>query len=452
MLINNRNKFIIILLITLFFQGCFNDKEEKESDVINENPLISEAEVMKRADLYYYMKKNYLWNNTIPEELEIGHYKDLTEEFYDLLYSTKKGGYDKWSFIMDEAGFQRFSNNQFIGMGISFVWDENENLIVKKVYKNSPCDRKGLKRSDVIIEINGYKIENNKTYIEENQTEIFGENTVGNQFKLLAKDREGNIKVIEGEKELINDKAVENLKFFDINNKKTAYFIFGNFLKNSDTELREAFEIIKKEGAEELIVDLRYNGGGYLNIFAEFAGLILGKKYENKLLARLIFNNNTTEDYYSFNYENSLNIERVFFITTKGTASASEYLINGLKPFIDVKLIGSDTHGKPVGMNIAYFYEYYIAPINFKGVNFLNQFDGYEFKDENEKYIFDGITADCYVEDDFNHELGDENEACLKETINYIKNEKFSQKTLKRMDRKYIEFYTTGYRSWINGF
>jgi hypothetical protein len=110
---------------------------------------------------------------------------------------------------------------------------------------------------------------------------------------------------------------------------------------------------------------------------------------------------------------NNLGIKRVFFITSPETASASEALINSLEAIMEVKLIGSKTHGKPFGFFAIPIGDNYIFPIAFKNVNA----DGYGD-------YYDGLPVDIKVEDDLTHDFGDAEESCLKTVLHFIKTDR----------------------------
>jgi C-terminal processing protease CtpA/Prc len=106
----------------------------------------------------------------------------------------------------------------------------------------------------------------------------------------------------------------------------------------------------------------------------------------------------------------TLNLARLFVITTRGSASASELLINSLRPHLPVVVIGDDTYGKPVGQYGFTFCDKVLAPVAFKLVNSEGQGD-----------FFDGIPPDCRAADDIDHELGSAEEASLSEALNFVR-------------------------------
>jgi carboxyl-terminal processing protease len=140
-----------------------------------------------------------------------------------------------------------------------------------------------------------------------------------------------------------------------------------------------------------------------------------------------------------------LNLDRVIVITSEQTCSASELVINCLKPFIDVVLVGSNTCGKPVGMIGYDLFDKHISPIEFKTVNADGEGD-----------YFDGIPPTCDSEDDLMKQFGDEEESSLAEALNYVRNgsctsDSLAAKTVK-VKRPRKEVPMRGFRKEIGAF
>jgi C-terminal processing protease CtpA/Prc len=197
------------------------------------------------------------------------------------------------------------------------------------------------------------------------------------------------------------------------------HIVFESFILPSENELATAFAYFKSMGATKLILDLRYNGGGYLYIAQELASYVVGNSLSGTLFAKLSYNNkmqsaNTTYPFISTN--SPMNLSGVVVITTRMTASASEAVMNGLKPHITVVSVGDTTDGKPVGMNgWPCGQKYWFWPITFKLVNSANQGE-----------YFDGIAPDKIATDDITRDFSDKNEKCLKEAILYLETGSFS--------------------------
>jgi C-terminal processing protease CtpA/Prc len=203
----------------------------------------------------------------------------------------------------------------------------------------------------------------------------------------------------------------------------TGHLVFDQFITPSNQELQDAFTYFSQNNIKDLIVDLRYNGGGNLNVLANMASYVAGAAQFNKPFLTLTFNDKNTSSNGTYTFSSvsaPLSLSKVIVITTRGTASASEDFINGLKPVLDIRTIGDTTNGKPVGMlGFPYQTSYMFFPITFSLVNSAGQGDFYQ-----------GFAPDKYVPDDITHDWYDRNEACLKEAIYYLENRRVSAKGL----------------------
>jgi hypothetical protein len=160
------------------------------------------------------------------------------------------------------------------------------------------------------------------------------------------------------------------------------------------------------------VVDLRYNSGGLLSVMEVLSNLIGGEITQNQIMYSLEYNANNTSRNESrpfSNLNNSADLPRVVIITTGSTASASEMVINALRPFIEVALIGDTTFGKPVGQLGFVFCEKILRPVSFRTVNAVGDTD-----------FFDGFPPDCAAADDIDTALGDPAEASFAEALTYL--------------------------------
>ncbi len=141
------------------------------------------------------------------------------------------------------------------------------------------------------------------------------------------------------------------------------------------------FTKFASENITELVVDLRYNGGGYVNLQQKLANFIVKSSANGSNMMTEQFNSKHITSNVTTKFEKlgGLNISDVYFIVSDNTASASELLINNLKPYMNVKLVGENTYGKPVGFFPIPVSDWYIFPVSFRSVNGLgegNYFDG----------------------------------------------------------------------------
>ena len=187
---------------------------------------------------------------------------------------------------------------------------------------------------------------------------------------------------------------------------------------------------LKHENVKDLILDLRYNGGGILDVASDLASYIAGNAHFNTPFVSISYNDKKTAYDTTFNFNSilyPLNLTRLVVITTRSSASASEEVINGIKPYVTVTTIGDTTNGKPTGEDTwQYANTYIFAPITFEVVNSLSQGGFYA-----------GFAPAKYVTDDITHDFSDRNEPCLKEAIYFLENGKFRQKALTFTNRQF---------------
>jgi hypothetical protein len=232
---------------------------------------------------------------------------------------------------------------------------------------------------------------------------------------------------------------------YTVGAKKVGYIVFNSFTTNASTKLDEVFSTFSSAGISEVIVDLRYNGGGSVstaetltNLIAPVAqtGNVMYTTYWTKTmqdgLATILKNQKFYAEgrdgvrrlysYFDYDYKptedagnvtrfekrGSANINKAYFIVTGSTASASELVINNLKPVMDVKLIGSKTYGKPVG-----FFAITIDKLDM----YIPQFETKNSK--NEGGYFDGMAVDKTDFDDVSKNFGDPTERLLANALSY---------------------------------
>lgn len=295
--------------------------------------------------------------------------------FENLLFDSENT--DRFSWFIDNyekqgASFRGINDSYGFEFGLAKLCSECNEVIgyVTYVVPNSPASDSNMKRGDMFYKFDGvelnldnYRIVNN--YYDDKITSISLEfNSIENSVILPS-----NVEV-----NLIIRKVVENPVFYSdiITNDagtKIGYLVYNGFKYTFHEELNNVFGNFKSEGIQELVLDLRYNGGGNLITTAYLASMIYGAASENEVFAKVIYNSKHSDKsgYYPFfnrctiydkdgkPFDNQININRLnsitqlYVITSHSTASASEMIINGLKPFMPVKVIGTTTYGKNVG-------------------------------------------------------------------------------------------------------
>lgn len=373
----NKLYFFLLMSLLSFLISCGDEiqKEEKKPTAQTKKDEVNDF-IWSALNSWYYWQKDVpnLADNRFSdtEYLKfINSTKDHEGFFYNLLY--RYGEEDRFSWVVDDVEklMASFSGKQAAtGLEYSLTSIENGNRIlglVNYIIPNSPADKAGLKRGDVFFKINGELLtqRNYRKLTEDNFTI-----TVAQNFKIKNRvftyDDE-KIFHIKGEE--LQENPIHYSKIFKINGKKIAYLVFNAFQANYNDELNEKFGEFKAEGVTDLILDLRYNGGGSVNTALALGQMITGQ-FANRKYITLNYNDkhkasNSTgylnKEIGLFEFEdgemkskgkelaNSLHLNRVYVLTSHATASASELTITSLKPYIDVVQIGQKTYGKFVG-------------------------------------------------------------------------------------------------------
>jgi len=392
--------YILLIILPIFFTSC------KKDDITPVQNTTANAEA--RDALYDLMNEWYFWYKNIPA-LTLTDYKDP----YELLDATRYKTIDRWSFVADYAAFMASMQGSFVGHGIRLGLDASNKARIVSIYNNAPMYPYKVRRGWIIKKINGVDLA--PILIAGDATaynNLLGPSTAGHQNTFLFTTNRGNDTTITTTKAGFTVNSVTYYDTLVLKSGTTGYLVFDEFIEPSSNELKTAFAFFKANNVNDLILDLRYNSGGILSVATELATYISGKTLTD-VLVKSTFNdkkssNNSTT--YFTTVTSPLNLTRLAVITTRETASASEVVINGLKPYMTVVTIGDTTNGKPTGMNVwTYSTRFVYAPVTFKLVNSSDFGDFYA-----------GFAPAKYVSDDITHDWGDRNEFCLKEAIHYM--------------------------------
>ncbi|MFK5959079.1 MAG: S41 family peptidase [Lutibacter sp.] len=361
---------LIYLIFSIVFISC-----TKNNDI----------EVPQNIEIQDFVWKGmnswYNWQSGVPNLADsknddtnayfsyLNSYSNPDSLFESLLYNP--GTTDRFSWFIDNYEVQ---NNAFQGISTSFGFrlqavttNGSGNIIiyVRYVAPNSPASNSGIQRGDIINALNG-SVLNESNY--NNVIKGFNNETITLSFvsesnDILTPIEDKTITAIELSEDPVHFKTVFN----NIDGGKVGYLVYNSFRSSYNDELNAAFSYFQSEGIDELILDLRLNGGGAVLTATYLASMIYNNANEN-VFAELKFNSkhsnedgfyyfDNTLDVYNSNGDNigqeSINrltsINQLYVLTSSSTASASEMIINGLKPFIPVKVVGTTTYGKNVG-------------------------------------------------------------------------------------------------------
>ncbi len=392
-----KSRLLSLILLGVLFLGVSCSKE----DVILEIEL--EEEENSKTYIYDIFQDWYFWLDELPE-LDPNNYTTNESLVNALMYNEL----DRWSFVTSLDAYRAlFEQAQTKGFGVGMAITPDQKLMVRFTYKQSPMGLNDVDRGWEFIEINDVPLQN----IPDLGAAFDTDSEV--KFTFVTTENDTVFRSMARTDYQMN--TVLHWSVLEAGGKKVGYLVFESFLAPSEAELNEVFTDFQSEGIDELIVDLRYNGGGSLGIAFLLEELVGGSDIEDLLLGRMIYNKNHTDDNINFGTKGnklSVDVDRLFFITTDASASASEMVINGMFPYKEVVTIGTTTAGKPVGMSVFESEEYDIAlaPVTFKLLNANDQGD-----------YFDGIPADYEVTDDVFHGWGNPEEACLKAALDIIR-------------------------------
>ncbi|MEQ9442240.1 MAG: S41 family peptidase [Cyclobacteriaceae bacterium] len=398
-MIKLKSYWMIVLIMAGALWSC---QEDEELNVPNEE----EKALMEFTD--QVMQEWYLWNDELPE-VNLADYASADE-----LLDALRNPLDRWSYIEEEETYDNFFNNaQYEGYGFRMEFDEEEKLRVAFTYRDSPFGELGVDRSWTINKINGKTIP--AILASQSVTQEISNPT--NTFELI--DDQGNIITKTLTKATIGINTVLHHQIFEVDGTKVGYLVFNSFLATSIDELRPVFQEFQQAGIQELILDLRYNGGGRVNVAEYMAANIVGSQGSGRNFIEYIYNEDKAaaqnESVPFETADSPLSLDRLITITSGNTASASELVINGLRPFMEVVVIGDNTHGKPVGSRPFRSEGYALNPIIFKIAN-----------DDGEGEYYQGFPADSYISDDLGHKFGDPEESRLKEALYFLETGLFS--------------------------
>jgi len=406
---------LLTIVIITFFSSC------KKDPVLPDNTL---TPVMARDSLYYIMKDWYYWFDKPECESVTPTNKETYKDPYELLEAARYKEYDRWSFVADYDEFIAEMQGEFVGFGFRIGVDNLNKARIAMVYNKSSLYANGVRRGWIIKTISG--IDPAPLLIAHNSaaySDLVGPPTAGITKVFVFTKPDGTDVTITATKSSFTVNTVMLYDTLMLSSGITGHLVFDSFITPSSAELVTAFTYFKSMGIKDLILDLRYNTGGYLNIAQTLASYIAGDAVQGKVFAKLQYNTKRQDYNTIFQFKTtpySMGLPRLVVITTRSTASASEAVMNGLKPFVTVVSIGDTTNGKPTGMNgWDIGKKYYMWPITFKMVNSQNQGE-----------YFEGIFPAKLAPDDITHDFDDRNEACLKEAIYYLTNGAISKASL----------------------
>jgi carboxyl-terminal processing protease len=367
MILMKKNSLLLLLGIFTFLLSC------REKNIIPDgNPVDSEV----NSWIYDNMKTWYFWNDKLPGS------PDFTPKpqsfFQSILYkydATLRPDGDRFSWLQESADELKASlSGETTSPGLEFKLiryaSGGDDLfgIVTYAIKGSPAEKAGFKRGDFFTQVNGQKL------TISNYNALLYTGTTPKVFTMGELDADKKVVSSATTRTVATTVIQANPVYFDTiyvkGDKRVGYLVYHQFIPgpngtNSNTydqELEKVFANFKSKNVNELVIDFRYNRGGYVSSATQIASLIGKGTSDKDVFYYKEYNSTVTsdlekqygKDYFHDNFLNKTqnlggNLNRVYFLTSTSTASASELVINGLKPFMPLFLIGGKTTGKNVG-------------------------------------------------------------------------------------------------------
>ncbi|NOW95263.1 S41 family peptidase [Mucilaginibacter sp. SG564] len=436
---------------------------------------------LTQDSIYMIAQEDYYWNNSLPSyndfnprkytrqstdllnySDEIDHYTQLSANPADhnlpYEYDPFNPGSSKYSFI-DDGTINGELNAVKGDFGFNYFYTYANVIRVSLVYPGSPAASAGLQRSDQIIGINGQT--GNSIYITNLKDPAndagykFVSNAVNNGSTITLQIRKANgtekTVTINAKSYTVNPVVYTNT--YALKGGKTAgYMVFNSFVtldKNPDVQARldSVFNAFASKNVTDLIVDLRYNGGGDVDMSIYLTNLIAPSSATGSVMNTTYWTANMQNDKYpiiqkklgpfptgyfkptnaaqieKFAKKGPLNINRVFFLVTGNTASASELTINNLRPKMNVQLVGDTTFGKPVGfLSDLKVNGYYFYTPEFETKNSNNEGGYYTGMPPVGSLSGGGTFQGKRILENIQNDFGDTNETLLAQAIGYIEN------------------------------
>jgi carboxyl-terminal processing protease len=474
-MIRDFSKAVMLFFLAITILSCKKDKVE--SDV--PTPTTNRSELTKDS-IFLYAKEVYLWNTKLPSYavFKPRNYNSSSNQWDNfneiLLRITKYSGYEnvagypnepKFSYIDDlvasgqiafksssKASVNLNGDGNDTGLNFGFLGTEQDyDIVVRYISPGSfAASQNQIKRGDIILTINGVsygsdfnnEISRIENALEQNIVTVTGrKGETGTPFSLTL-----------NKTSYVSSPVLKDSVYTE-GSKIIGYLAYARFSDevNSVAALNSVFQKFANKGVTDLVIDLRYNGGGFVSTAEHLTNLIAPARLANQTMFTEYYNstmqnrqatilknqprrdergNITSGNYFDnatfkssdlvtrFTKTNAgylNNIEKVVFITSGSTASSSELVINSLKPHITVKTVGKQSYGKPVGFFPIRIDKYDVYYAMFETRNSLNQ-----------ALYYDGFKPDKDIFDDFRYDFGDKRENNLAHTLYYLDKGVFS--------------------------
>jgi C-terminal processing protease CtpA/Prc len=441
---------VVLGLITLLTFSCKKDDNKIVDPVVIVVDSVAQQNSEIMSWMYNEMKDVYFWNYTLPTFSSLKNETDPESFYKRLIYSPE----DRWSWLTkDYTALEAEFAGTPTSMGISpvfgkFTGSSRVFIVIAFTYPGSPADKVGLKRGDIILKINDQDLDTSNyssLYKQDNFTLNLG---VYDGVSITPSANSISLSA-----EIIDSNPIVYSSVLEYNGHKIGYMVYTEFISGTNNSLLDDLGLLmdnfKNQGITDLVVDLRYNPGGEITAANYLASCLApsGVVSAKEVLIKFVFNSGIQQYYIEKETTNSphlvnrfignghnLNLSRIFFLTGNHSASASELLMIGLAPYMEVIKIGEQTYGKFTGawvridMNNPPKHNWAIVPIVSKYSNSVGFTD---FKD--------GLIPDYQIDDNliFAKPFGDIADPMLTQAVELITGQSIG---LKKAHEKYKSF------------
>lgn len=486
----------VVIFSTAFFASCKKDRIDKLSTSDTTTNASGTRDQLTADSIFLYAKEVYLWNESLPtyeafnprqyvtsdaeagfnnELFKITRYaiNPLTNKPYE--YSEDDSTSTKYSYIFNtdntnpvayvapsKASVDLEGNGYDIGVQIGLYLTNQAGttygVFVQAVYQNSPAEKAGMSRGDRITSINGKTLNTLVANLDDDYSLLYNTFLADEVSPVTLKGykRDGSALNVTLTKTSYKSNPIYCDTVYTAGSKKIGYLAYARFSStaNSQSVLDAAFSKFAAGGVTDLIIDLRYNGGGYVETAEHLANLIIPSSKNGQVMfsehfnslmqsgkATILAKQPFTDENDKIQYENGKmvtyadldysisgnttkfakagsldNVNNVVFIVTSNTASASELVINSLKPYFpNLKIVGEQSYGKPVGFFPVRIDKYDV---------YFSMFESWNSTGVAPTY-YNGFTPDKEAFDDPEYLLGDLNESSLNTAYTYLQTGSF---------------------------
>ncbi|HXI00062.1 MAG TPA: S41 family peptidase [Sphingobacteriaceae bacterium] len=481
-------------MLPIFFISCKKEPKLAPSVVVSPAPIpvpvpTATSSELTKDSIFLYAKEVYYWNDDLPSyetfnprkytsgATDLSNYNQvlfnisqikinpLTSKPFEFLTA----GSSKYSYIKDkttknptayiphqQSSVDLEGNGNDMGLSFSAIGTTSSfDVRVKYSSPGSPADKAGLERGDLVSKFNNTTVGTNF----DTESSVIENAIAGNTVVLGGKKKDGTLFSITLTKSLYKSSPIYKDTVITSSGKKVGYLAYARFSNhaNSEAALNQVFSKFAAANVTELVIDLRYNGGGYVSLAEHLTNLIAPSSLNGKLMFKEKFNElmqsgkatilknqplldgngkvrfsgsrmltyldidySEAENTFKFQKEGTLEgVQNVIFIITRSSASASELVINNLKPHMNVKLVGQTSYGKPIGffpITVENRYDVYYSM--FTSINSNGQTD-----------YFAGFTPDALTKDDVTQGFGDPKELSFAAALAYLTKGSFTATT-----------------------